>query len=45
MVLLEAQASGVPVVTSALGGASEGIQEGTTGFSSESATWKASPHT
>lgn len=33
MVLLEAQASGVPVVTSALGGASEGIQEGITGFS------------
>ena len=32
MVLLEAQASGVPVVTSALGGASEGIQEGITGF-------------
>lgn len=33
MVLLEAQASGVPVVTSALGGASEGIHEGVTGFS------------
>ena len=32
MVLLEAQASGVPVVTSALGGASEGIREGITGF-------------
>ena len=33
MVLLEAQASGVPVVTSAVGGASEGIQEGITGYS------------
>lgn len=33
MVLLEAQASGVPVVTSALGGATEGIREGATGFS------------
>lgn len=32
-VLLEAQASGVPVVTSALGGADEGIREGITGFS------------
>jgi glycosyltransferase involved in cell wall biosynthesis len=32
MVLLEAQASGVPVVTSALGGSSEGISEGITGF-------------
>jgi glycosyltransferase involved in cell wall biosynthesis len=32
LVLLEAQASGVPVVTSALGGASEGIREGITGF-------------
>ena len=32
IVLLEAQASGVPVVTSALGGASEGIQEGITGL-------------
>lgn len=33
LVLLEAQASGVPVVTSALGGATEGIREGVTGFS------------
>jgi glycosyltransferase involved in cell wall biosynthesis len=33
LVLLEAQASGVPVVTSALGGATEGIREGFTGFS------------
>lgn len=33
MVLLEAQASGVPVVTSALGGATEGIREGATGYS------------
>jgi glycosyltransferase involved in cell wall biosynthesis len=32
IVLLEAQASGVPVVTSALGGATEGIQDGITGF-------------
>jgi glycosyltransferase involved in cell wall biosynthesis len=32
IVLLEAQASGVPVVTSAMGGASEGINEGVTGF-------------
>jgi glycosyltransferase involved in cell wall biosynthesis len=32
MVLLEAEASGVPVVTSALGGASEGIEDGVTGF-------------
>lgn len=32
MVLLEAQASGVPVVTSALGGTTEAIQEGITGF-------------
>jgi glycosyltransferase involved in cell wall biosynthesis len=32
MVLLEAQASGVPVVTSALGGAQEGIREGVTGY-------------
>ena len=32
MVLLESQASGVPVVTSALGGNTEGIQEGITGF-------------
>lgn len=33
LVLLEAQASGVPVVTSANGGATEGILEGVTGFS------------
>lgn len=33
LVLLEAQASGVPVVTSALGGATEGIRNGVTGFS------------
>ncbi len=33
MVILEAQASGVPVVTSALGGATEGISEGKTGYS------------
>lgn len=33
MVLLEAQASGVPVVTSARGGAAEGIMDGVTGFS------------
>lgn len=33
MVLLEAQACGVPVVTSARGGATEGIVEGETGFS------------
>ena len=33
MVILEAQASGVPVVTSALGGATEGIVEGVTGMS------------
>jgi glycosyltransferase involved in cell wall biosynthesis len=33
MVILEAQASGVPVVTSALGGATEGIVDGVTGFS------------
>jgi glycosyltransferase involved in cell wall biosynthesis len=32
MVILEAQASGVPVVTSALGGAVEGIVHGVTGF-------------
>lgn len=32
LVLLEAQASGVPVVTSALGGATEGLREGETGF-------------
>jgi glycosyltransferase involved in cell wall biosynthesis len=32
LVLLEAQASGVPVVTSARGGAAEGIREGITGF-------------
>nr|WP_246571848.1 glycosyltransferase [Bradyrhizobium liaoningense] len=33
LVLLEAQASGVPVVSSALGGAAEGIREGITGVS------------
>jgi glycosyltransferase involved in cell wall biosynthesis len=33
LVLLEAQASGVPVVTSALGGATEGIRDGVTGVS------------
>ncbi|HMF52544.1 MAG TPA: glycosyltransferase [Candidatus Saccharimonadales bacterium] len=33
LVLLEAQASGVPVVTSAQGGATEGIRDGVTGFS------------
>lgn len=33
IVLLEAQASGVPVVTSAQGGATEGIREGLTGYS------------
>lgn len=32
IVILEAQAAGVPVVTSALGGALEGIIHGTTGF-------------
>ena len=32
IVLLEAQASGVPVITSASGGATEGILEGITGF-------------
>jgi glycosyltransferase involved in cell wall biosynthesis len=32
LVILEAQASGVPVVTSARGGATEGIQDGRTGF-------------
>jgi glycosyltransferase involved in cell wall biosynthesis len=32
MALLEAQASGVPVVTSAAGGAEEGIENGRTGF-------------
>ncbi|HEY6640534.1 glycosyltransferase [Povalibacter sp.] len=32
LVLLEAQASGVPVVTSARGGADEGIREGVTGY-------------
>ena len=35
LVLLEAQASGVPVVTSAVGGAQEGILEGVTGYSFE----------
>lgn len=33
LVLLEAQASGVPVVSSALGGAAEGLRDGVTGFS------------
>jgi glucosyltransferase len=33
LVLLEAQAAGVPVVTSALGGAQEGILDGLTGYS------------
>lgn len=33
LVLLEAQASAVPVATSALGGSTEGIQDGITGFS------------
>jgi len=32
LVVLEAQAAGVPVVTSARGGATEGIQDGVTGF-------------
>jgi glycosyltransferase involved in cell wall biosynthesis len=32
LVILEAQASGVPVVTSARGGAQEGIVDGQTGF-------------
>lgn len=32
LVLLEAQACGVPVVTSAIGGASEGLLEGRTGY-------------
>jgi glycosyltransferase involved in cell wall biosynthesis len=32
MVLLEAQACGVPVVTSAMGGATEGLLEGRTGY-------------
>jgi glycosyltransferase involved in cell wall biosynthesis len=32
LVLLEAQACGVPVVTSALGGASEGLIDGRTGY-------------
>lgn len=32
IVILEAQACGVPVVTSARGGATEGIQDGVTGF-------------
>lgn len=35
--ILEAQASGVPVVTSALGGRSEGIEDGQTGFAFEEA--------
>jgi glycosyltransferase involved in cell wall biosynthesis len=35
IVLLEAQASGVPVITSARGGATEGIQHGKTGFAHE----------
>jgi glycosyltransferase involved in cell wall biosynthesis len=34
-VLLEAQASGVPVITSAMGGATEGIEHGVTGFKFE----------
>ena len=33
--LLEAEASGVPVVTSAMGGATEGIHDGVTGFAFE----------
>ena len=33
LVLLEAQACGVPAVTSARGGATEGIKHGATGFS------------
>jgi glycosyltransferase involved in cell wall biosynthesis len=33
LVLLEAQACGVPVISSAQGGATEGLQEGLTGFS------------
>jgi glycosyltransferase involved in cell wall biosynthesis len=32
LVVLEAQASGVPVVTSARGGATEGIRDGVTGY-------------
>ena len=35
IVLLEAQGSGVPVVTSAMGGATEGILDGVTGFAFE----------
>ncbi len=35
IVLLEAQSSGVPVITSARGGALEGIQHGKTGFAHE----------
>ncbi|HEX5422879.1 MAG TPA: glycosyltransferase [Candidatus Acidoferrales bacterium] len=37
LVLLEAQAAGVPVVTSAFGGAEEGIWQGITGFRFEEA--------
>lgn len=35
IVLLEAEGSGVPVVTSAVGGATEGIDDGVTGFAFE----------
>ncbi|MBU1193833.1 MAG: glycosyltransferase [Proteobacteria bacterium] len=35
MVIIEAQSSGVPVITSALGGATEGIIHGVTGFRHE----------
>lgn len=42
IVLLEAQASGVPVVTSALGGATEGILEGATGFPSQQEMYQRS---
>ncbi|MBI1203471.1 MAG: glycosyltransferase [Rhodopseudomonas sp.] len=41
LVLLEAQAAGVPVVTSALGGADEGIINGVTGFKFEERNSKA----